>query len=103
MTQQPMMYRSRNSMYLASQGGDMPLHAEEEADNNQNEDTLKGVPEMPEEEEAEALRMVTMHFIPIFFYIFSVTICRNGPHIFISYIFWKFPLIHFFIFVFWIS
>ncbi|XP_014784388.2 uncharacterized protein LOC106879375 [Octopus bimaculoides] len=57
MTQQPMMYRSRNSMYLASQGGDLPLHAEEEADNNQNEDTLKGVPEMPEEEEAEALRM----------------------------------------------
>lgn len=47
-------------MCLASQGGGMLLlHAEEEeADIYQNEDTLKGVPEMPDEEEADTLRMV---------------------------------------------
>ena len=87
-------------MYLASQGGDMPLHAEEEADNNQNEDTLKGVPEMPEEEEAEALRMVTMHFIPLVFIFLALKFIERNSNLQFSYSV-KIPSVHFF--VLWIS
>ncbi|XP_071116453.1 uncharacterized protein [Haliotis cracherodii] len=53
---QPGIYRSRNSMQMALQQGDIALLAEE-ADNIHNDDTLKRVPEMPEEEEAEAIEM----------------------------------------------
>ncbi len=52
------IYRSRNSMQMALQQGDMALLAEE-VDNIHNDDTLKRVPEMPEEEEAEAIEMVS--------------------------------------------
>ena len=53
------LYRSRNSMHLAVQHGDLVVMPDrEEADNIHNDDTLKQVPEMPEEEEAEALEMV---------------------------------------------
>ena len=60
-SQQPMIYRSRNSMHLSTQPGEMPVCAEEDHDNMNNEDTLRQVPEMPEEEElAEAMQMVTV-------------------------------------------
>lgn len=60
--QQSTMYRSRNSMQLSSQPGDMPLFAEEE-NFATNDDTLQGVPELPEQEESEALEMVGLAFV----------------------------------------
>ncbi|KAL5005489.1 hypothetical protein ScPMuIL_018945 [Solemya velum] len=58
---QPVIQRSRNSVQTGSQGEATPF-GDEDHDNIHNEDTLRGVPEMPEEE-AEATQRDAMHSI----------------------------------------
>lgn len=57
--QQPLMYRSRNSMQLATQSGDMLMCSGDEEPTNEA-DILHHVPEIPEDEET-TLTLVNIH------------------------------------------
>lgn len=61
---QPTIQRSRNSVQTGSQGEANPF-GDEDHDNVHNEDTLRGVPEMPDEE-AEATQRVGHYGEPLY-------------------------------------